>query len=100
MRLAWAIVAGALGAGALAWWLPRAERLDQATGASVAVAPGPTGETEPTPAGPALYRWRDDAGIVQITDIPPKDRAYTIVDVAALERRNTIDPNPAIEAAR
>ncbi|WP_202844397.1 hypothetical protein [Luteimonas saliphila] len=100
MRLAWAVVAGALGAGALAWWLTREERPSLATDAGDPVPDTPPGEARTAPTGPALYRWRDDAGIVQITDIPPKDRAYTMVDVAALERRNTIDPNPAIEAAR
>ncbi|TYT25648.1 DUF4124 domain-containing protein [Luteimonas viscosa] len=100
MKLAWAIVAGALGAGALAWWLTREERPVRPAGASEAPAGEPADAARQAPAGPALYRWRDDAGIVQITDIPPPDRDYTIVDVAALERRNTIDPNPAIEAAR
>jgi|SRR5690606_8292158 len=99
MRPAWAIAAGILGAGALAWWLareqppaPRAIEGADTTGSEAARGDG-------QPAGPALYRWRDDAGIVQITDIPPQGRDYTVVDVAALERRNIIDPDPSIEAA-
>ncbi|MDH5834708.1 DUF4124 domain-containing protein [Luteimonas kalidii] len=100
MRLAWAVVAGALGAGALAWWLTR----DPAAPAAPALATTtPTSAATGAPSaskGPALYRWRDDAGVVQVTDIPPPGRDYTLVDVAALERRNTIQANPAIEASR
>lgn len=33
---------------------------------------------------PALYRWHDDQGRVQLTDTPPKDRPYETV---------RIDPN-------
>lgn len=33
---------------------------------------------------PALYRWHDDQGRVQLTDTPPKDRRYETV---------RIDPN-------
>ena len=34
-----------------------------------------------------------------MNDVPPRDREYTVVDVAALERRNLIDPDPASDAA-
>ncbi|MGJ4729477.1 DUF4124 domain-containing protein, partial [Luteimonas sp. SDU101] len=73
---------------------------DAAAPAAGANSP-PAGEAaaRDRPAGPALYRWRDAAGIVQITDVPPRDREYTVVDVAALERRNLIDPDPASDAA-
>ena len=30
---------------------------------------------------PALYRWKDDAGVVQLTDRPPPDRPYETVRV-------------------
>jgi len=96
MRLAWAVVAGALLAAALAWWLGRDGPPDAPPGDAAAVAAAPTAAV----AGPVLYRWRDESGIVQITDAPPAGREYTVIDVAALERRNTIDPNPALEAAR
>lgn len=33
---------------------------------------------------PALYRWKNDAGVVQLTDRPPLDRPYETV---------RIDPN-------
>lgn len=99
MRPAWAIAAGILGAGALAWWLAREQ-----PPAPAPVADGIPAGTGATPAGgpspdPVLYRWRDDAGTVQITDIPPQGRDYTVIDVAALERRNIIDPDPRIDAA-
>jgi len=100
MRLAWAIVAGAVGAGVLAWWLARDEAPSpQAQAAdTAAAAPGRSGTA--ASAGPALYRWRDADGVVQITDVPPKGRDYTVVDVGALERRNIIDPNPEVTEAR
>lgn len=98
MRLAWAIVAGAIGAGVLTWWLAREEQGKAAAGDGTRVAQAsPTGAAS---AGPVLYRWRDDAGVVQVTDLPPADRAYTVVDVAALERRNTIQPDPMVTEAR
>ena len=99
MRPAWAIATGIVGAGALAWWLAREQppaqaSVDDATGAGEQAAP-----TAGPPPGPSLYRWRDAAGIVQITDIPPRGRDYTVVDVSALARRNIIDPDPSIDAA-
>ena len=30
---------------------------------------------------PAVYRWRDDAGVVQLTDRPPSDRPYETIRV-------------------
>lgn len=92
MRPAWAVVAGILGAGALAWWFAR-----EPSAGPAPVPPAAQAETDGAPQqspGPSLYRWRDEAGVVQITDIPPRDREYTLVDVAALERRNVIDPDP------
>lgn len=100
MRAAWAIVAGVVGAVALAWWLTRDPDAARPP-ASAGAAPSTAARAESgKPSGPTLYRWRDEAGVVQITDIPPRDRDYTVVDVGALERRNVIDPDPAIEAAR
>ncbi|HRN62378.1 MAG TPA: DUF4124 domain-containing protein [Luteimonas sp.] len=98
MRLGWALVAGAVGAGVLAWWLTRADEPPPAASDDGATATQAPAARES--AGPVLYRWRDEAGVVQVTDVAPKGRDYTLVDVAALERRNTIEANPAIEAAR
>lgn len=41
--------------------------------------------------GPAVYRWRDDAGVTQWTDVPPKGRPYDTV---------RIDPNAARTSGR
>lgn len=100
MRPAWAIVAGVLGAGALAWWQARDTPAGQPAVPGATATPVDPGASARPATGPALYRWRDEAGIVQITDIPPDGREYTVVDVAALERRNLIDPDPVLEAAR
>jgi len=93
MRLAWAVVLGALAAGAVAWWLARDPSPTVGQAAEAAAA-----RTADAPAGQVLYRWRDDAGVVQVTDIPPRGRDYAIVDVDALARRNTIQPDPKIAA--
>ncbi|MGH8060697.1 MAG: DUF4124 domain-containing protein [Pseudoxanthomonas sp.] len=77
MRLAWAIVAGlALGIG-VAWWLSRepAARTEakqrRAEHAAAELA---------RDARPSLYRWRDAAGVLQITDKPPKGRPFERID--------------------
>lgn len=77
MRLAWAIIAGlVLGIG-VAWWLSREApgksqaREQRAQRAATAQA---------RDARPSLYRWRDDAGVLQITDKPPKNRRYERLD--------------------
>lgn len=73
MRAGWAIAAGlVLGIGA-AWWLsresPSAEQLkrDRAERAAAATARDAT---------PALYRWRDAKGVLQVSDKPPKGVHY------------------------
>ena len=73
MRAVWAILAGiTLGAG-VAWWLAReapekqAEKQRRAEHAAAAQAED---------ARPSLYRWRDEAGVLQITDKPPKGRPF------------------------
>jgi hypothetical protein len=88
MRLAWAIALGIVIAAAVVWWLGR----------DAPAAPGPA--SQPANAseqsqGRVLYRWRDDAGVVQVGDRPPRGRDYETLDVDALERRNTFDPRPA-----
>ncbi|MEL1266167.1 DUF4124 domain-containing protein [Pseudoxanthomonas putridarboris] len=72
-----AIVAGiALGGGA-AWWLARespqeTERKQQRARQAAAA--------QARDARPSLYRWRDDAGVLQITDRPPKGREYERIE--------------------
>jgi hypothetical protein len=85
MRLAWAMIAGlTLGIG-VAWWLSRepAARTEakqqRAERAAAELA---------RDARPSLYRWRDPAGVLQITDKPPKDRPFERIDR---------DPGRAIE---
>ena len=77
MRAVWAIVAGiTLGAG-VAWWLAReapekqAEKQRRAERAATAQA---------RDALPSLYRWRDEAGVLQITDTPPEGRPFERID--------------------
>ncbi|MBD9479368.1 DUF4124 domain-containing protein [Pseudoxanthomonas sp. PXM02] len=77
MRAWLAIATGiALGVGA-AWWLaresPDATTQKQARADQAAAA-------QARDARPSLYRWRDDAGVLQITEQPPKDRRYERID--------------------
>ena len=77
MRLAWAIVAGlALGVG-VAWWLSREPAAK--TEAKQRRAEHAAAELA-RDARPSLYRWRDRAGVLQITDKPPKDRPFERID--------------------
>lgn len=77
MRAWAAIVAGiALGVG-VAWWLaresPETTSRKQARAEQAAAA-------QADDARPSLYRWRDDAGVLQITEQPPKGRRYERID--------------------
>ena len=85
MRLAWAIIAGlSLGMG-VAWWLAReAPEKREAKQRRAENAAGALARD----ARPSLYRWRDDAGVLQITDKPPKGRSFERLDR---------DPRRAIE---
>ncbi len=77
MRLAWAIATGLLLGIGVAWWLSREApaksqaREQRAQRAAAAQA---------RDARPSLYRWRDDAGVLQITDKPPANRRYERID--------------------
>jgi hypothetical protein len=88
VRLGWAIVLGIVAGAAVVWWLGRSDGRAPSPPASSA---GPASDTG-RGAGPALYRWRDDAGVVQLTDVPPTGRPFETIDVDALQRRNTFDP--------
>ena len=77
MKAIWAVAAGlALGIG-VAWWLARdtpqqseakQRRAEHAAAAAAA------------DARPALYRWHDANGVLQITEQPPKARKYERID--------------------
>lgn len=73
MRLAWAIVLGVVGGIAVAWWLardtPAQSRQKQARAEQAAAA-------NAEDARQMLYRWRDDAGVLHVTEKPPKGRKY------------------------
>jgi hypothetical protein len=88
VRLGWAIVLGIVAGAAVVWWLGRGE-----TGTSGPASPtaGPARDAGRN-AGAVLYRWRDDTGVVQVTDAPPTGRPFETIDVDALQRRNTFDP--------
>ena len=79
MRLAWAIVAGLVLGGGIAWWLSREPaakseaKQRRAEHAAAELA---------RDARPSLYRWRDAAGVLQITDKPPRDRPFERIDRA------------------
>ncbi|GAB3734785.1 hypothetical protein GCM10028862_18040 [Luteimonas pelagia] len=78
MRATWAIVAGLAAGIAVAWWLSRPgddDRRAREDRASRAAAAGAED------ARPKLYRWRDDAGNLQVTDTPPEGRPYDTVDI-------------------
>ena len=84
MQLHWgwaALAALTLGVG-LAWWSQPADEHAHRHESESAQHARSHGE-----AGPALYRWIDANGVVNITDHPPHGRPYTIV---------RIDPNQNI----
>ncbi len=77
MRARLAILAGIALGGGVAWWLaresPQATAQKQARADKAAAA-------QARDARPSLYRWRDEAGVLQITERPPKDRPYERID--------------------
>lgn len=74
MRAAWAILAGLAAGGGLAWWLGRDQAPQRSAEARQRAEQAAAAEAED--ALHPLYRWRDDAGNLQITDSPPKGRPY------------------------
>ncbi|MBB6598454.1 DUF4124 domain-containing protein [Luteimonas sp. MC1825] len=79
MDTRWAVVAGIAAGIAVAWWFsrepeatddPRRARAEQAAAANA------------EDARPVLYRWTDDAGVVQVTqEPPPRGRHFEKVDI-------------------
>ena len=76
MRLAWAVAAGLLLGIGGAWWLARDPGKTEAKEARARQAAA----EQASDARPSLYRWRDDAGVLQITDKPPKGRPFERID--------------------
>ncbi|KRA46655.1 DUF4124 domain-containing protein [Pseudoxanthomonas sp. Root630] len=74
MRAWLAIAAGLLIGAGVAWWFSRDEagHGDQRREARQKAAAVDT--------RPSLYRWRDDAGVLQVTEQPPKGRHYERID--------------------
>jgi membrane protein YqaA with SNARE-associated domain len=72
-----AIAAGlALGVG-VAWWLGREAPQDTARKQQRARQ---AAAVQARDARPALYRWRDEAGVLQITDAPPTGRPFERIE--------------------
>ena len=66
----------AIAAAVAAWWwfteeMPRRQHARQVAAEMAAVQ---------VQRANALYRWRDDAGVLQITDKPPKGRPFERID--------------------
>ena len=76
MRLAWALAAGLLLGIGTAWWLAR----DPGKAEQKQARARQAAAEQARDARPSLYRWRDDAGVLQITDKPPKGRAFERID--------------------
>jgi len=83
VQVRWAIVAGIAAGIAIAWWFSReapeaAEAKRQRAEAAAAA--------DYEDARPVLYRWTDDAGVLQVTqEPPPRGRRYEKVDVQPRE---------------
>lgn len=76
MRLAWAVATGLMLGAGTAWWLARDPVKAEAKEARASQA---TVE-QARDARPSLYRWRDAAGVLQITDQPPQGRPYERIE--------------------
>jgi hypothetical protein len=78
MRLGWALLLGSLAGIAVAWWLsrePPAQAEERQARAERAAA------ADFEDSRPVLYRWRDDAGALHVTDTAPKGREYERIPI-------------------
>lgn len=73
MRAVWAIALGAAAGIGLAVWLAGQ---DPASPSGSRAGKSPSADGQSADALPGLYRWRDDQGVLQITDKPPRGRPY------------------------
>ena len=74
MRAAWAILAGLAAGAGLAWGLGRDQTPHRSPDARLRAERAAAAQAED--ALRPLFRWRDDAGVLQVTDQPPKGRPY------------------------
>lgn len=77
MRLGWALLLGTICGIAVAWWLSR-EKPEQARAKTERAETAAAANAKD--ARPVLYRWRDDADTLHVTQQPPVGRRYEIVD--------------------
>lgn len=89
MRLGWAIVGGIVLGTGLAWWLSRDTPAEAGRKQARAVA---ARRADAEDARPMLYRWRDAAGVLQITAQPPSGR-----DAGRKYERIAVEPRDGIE---
>lgn len=76
IRPAWLVV-GLAAVAAAAWWGTR-ESPDRARAKQQRAEQAAAEIAED--ARPVLYRWRDDAGVLNVTEQPPAGRRYEKVD--------------------
>ncbi len=69
--LGWTLALLALAAAA--WWYYAPQSLPTPLRHAAPVSPNAQSTT------PTLYKWRDAQGRLNVTDVPPKDRAYETV---------------------
>jgi hypothetical protein len=82
IKFGWALAAGVAVGGAVAWWQlghPGWQTMDQKVAA--AEQADAAAKNARHAAEPALYRWRDANGVLQLTDKPPKGRKYEKVRI-------------------
>lgn len=89
MRLGWAIVGGIVLGGGLAWWMGRDSPAEADRKQARAVA---ARLADAQDARPVLYRWRDGAGVLQITERPPAGK-----DAGRRFERVDLQPRDGIE---
>lgn len=90
MRLGHVLLAGALAGGAVGWWSlghPGYETSEQKLQRL---------EAAQKAREPSLYRWRDDQGVLHVTDTPPTGRKYE--KVALREDVNIVPMAPEAAA--
>ena len=69
------VLLGLAAVAGLAWFAARCWRACSREGSAGSRAARASAQIA-ADAVPSLYRWRDDAGVLQVTQDPPKDRKY------------------------